>query len=270
MPSGRPLQSTHPMQATLPSPSPASVLLQHPALWRGSALARMDSPGTPSGFAPLDAELPGGGWPSGVLTEIMSAHEGIGELRLLGPALAQLSREGKTIAWIAPPHTPYAPALAAAGIDLSRLLVVHTRSDRDALWAAEQALRAKACGAVLLWSPLNKTADYAALRRLQIAAEGGSGPAFVFRPAQAANTSSPAALRLRLDAADNTGGAMCGLAVHILKRRGAPLTRSLLIAATSAAERNHLTHLSRSSHALDRPAISALAAGDISPRHANA
>jgi len=257
------------MHSAVHSPD-ACPLPQHPALWRGSTLARMDAPGTPSGFAPLDAELPGGGWPAGVLTEIMSAHEGIGELRLLGPALAQLSREEKTIAWIAPPHTPYAPALAAAGIDLNRLLVVHTRSDRDALWAAEQALRAKACGAVLLWSPLNKTTDYAALRRLQIAAEGGPGPAFLFRPVQAANTSSPAALRLRLEAADNAGGAMGGLAVHIFKRRGAPLTRPLLLSTTSAAERNHLTHLSRPRHALDRPAFPAITAGNLSPWRANA
>jgi len=242
----------------------ARTLLQHPALWRGSDVARSGVPGAPSGFATLDAELPGGGWPAGVLTEILPSHEGIGELRLLGPALAQLSLEGKTIAWIAPPHTPYAPALAAANIALPRLLIVRTRNDRDALWATEQALRAKACGAVLLWCPMSKAADYAALRRLQIAAEGNRGPAFVFRPAQAADSASPAALRLRLDSMDG------GLAVHILKRRGAPLTRSLLIAATSAAERNHLTHLSRSRHALDRPAFSAIAAGDISPRHANA
>lgn len=230
-------------------------------------MARADhsgSPGTPSGFAVLDAELPGGGWPAGMLTEILPAHEGIGELRLLGPALAQLSREGRTIAWIAPPHTPYAPALAATGIDLSRLLIVLTRNQRDALWAAEQALRAKACGAVVLWVPMNKTADYAALRRLQLAAEGNRGPAFIFRPVQAANTASPAALRLCLDAADN------GLAVHILKRRGAPLTRPLLIPATSAVERSHPISSSRSRHALDRPAIAAVAAGDFSPRHANA
>jgi len=44
-----------------------------------------------SGFPELDAGLPGGGWPAGALTEILPAHEGIGELRLLGPALAGLS-----------------------------------------------------------------------------------------------------------------------------------------------------------------------------------
>ena len=34
------------------------------------------------------------------------------------------SAAGRSLAWIAPPHRPYAPALAAAGIDLARVLVV--------------------------------------------------------------------------------------------------------------------------------------------------
>ena len=70
----------------------------------------------------LDAELPGGGWPATALIEILPQHEGIGELRILGHTLARLSNEGRSLAWIAPPHLPYAPALQAAGIDLARLL----------------------------------------------------------------------------------------------------------------------------------------------------
>ncbi|MCF8175433.1 MAG: hypothetical protein K9K30_09360 [Burkholderiaceae bacterium] len=33
-----------------------------------------------SGFLRIDAELPGGGWPRGALTELLAEHEGIGEL----------------------------------------------------------------------------------------------------------------------------------------------------------------------------------------------
>jgi hypothetical protein len=105
-------------------PSLAAGLDQHPGIWRGSELARTGCPGIASGFAALDAELPGGGWPCGALTEILPQHEGIGELRILGPALAQLAAQGKFIAWIAPPYLPYAPALAAAGIGLERVLIV--------------------------------------------------------------------------------------------------------------------------------------------------
>src|SRR5437762_1092309 len=96
-----------------------AALLDRPDIWRGDSLSRTGAPTLPCGFPGLDAGLPGGGWPAGALTEILLAHEGIGELRLLGPALAGLSRRGLRLVWIAPPHLPYAPALAAAPTSLS-------------------------------------------------------------------------------------------------------------------------------------------------------
>jgi cell division inhibitor SulA/protein ImuA len=174
----------------------------------------------PTGFRELDAELPGGGWPVGSLAELLPAHDGIGELRLLGPALSRLARAGGRLAWIAPPYLPYAPALAAAGIALEQVLIVRTATARDALWAAEQALRSAACAAVLLWPG---AARYAALRRLQLAAENTRAATFVFRAPQAAAEASPAALRLALDTAAG------GIAVRILKRRGGTCARPIAL-----------------------------------------
>jgi hypothetical protein len=205
-----------------------AALLDRPDIWRGDALGRVGAPGIASGFPALDAELPGGGWPAGALTEILPAHEGIGELRLLGPALATLSQRGSRLAWIAPPYLPYAPALAAAGIDLWKLVIVRAASPKEIFWAVEQALRSSACGAVLAWLP---EAKYTQLRRLQVAAESGQAPAFLFRSHATAGESSPAALRIALAAA---GG---GLAVRILKRRGAPLARPVLLPAMPPAVR---------------------------------
>jgi len=194
--------------------SALAELLSHPAIWRGNALGSVATPGVPTGFPTLDAELPGGGWPAAALTEILPQHEGIGELRILGPALASLSARGRWLAWIAPPYLPYAPALQAAGIDLARLLVVKTRSPRETLWAAEQALRSNACGAVLAWP---QKITWPELRRLQLATEGSRALAILFRPPRAAGEASPAALRLALDTCEGD------LAVRILKRRGAVL-----------------------------------------------
>src|SRR5262245_12948962 len=123
-------------------------LLSHPAVWRGDQLGSTSIPSLPTGFAALNAQLPGGGWPMAALTEILPEHEGIGELRILGPALAHLSAAKRWLAWIAPPYVPYAPALQAAGIDLSRFLLIQTRTLRDTLWATEQALRNSSCGGV--------------------------------------------------------------------------------------------------------------------------
>jgi hypothetical protein len=202
-------------------------LLEHPAIWRGDELSRVASPSVPSGFAALDAQLPGGGWPTAALMEILPAHEGIGELRVLGPALAALSRS-RMLVWIAPPHLPYAPALAAAGIDLARLIVVRTQTPRETLWATEQALRSKACGAVLAW-PMQT--NYAQLRRLQIAAEGNPVLAALFREPGAARETSPATLRIALQTLNGE------LAARILKRRGSSLATPILLHAVPIVNR---------------------------------
>src|SRR2546428_12001624 len=105
-------------------PTSFAALPDRPDIWRGQALSRAGAPILPCGFPGLDAELPGGGWPAGALTEILPAHEGIGELRLLGPALAGLSKRGLRLVWVAPPPPPHAPALAPAGIAISQPLPV--------------------------------------------------------------------------------------------------------------------------------------------------
>lgn len=202
-----------------PSAALDAVLLHHP-VWRGGALAQAGPGGIPTGFDPLDRELPGGGWPAGALTEILCADEGIGELQLVLPMLAALSRAGSRVAWLAPPHLPYAPALAAAGVRLEFLTVIRAPGRRDALWAAEQVLRTGACRALLAWLP---RASYTELKRLAVAAEAGRACMTLFRPLQAAQESSPAPLRLALEP---DGGQ---LAVRILKRRGAQLAAPLRI-----------------------------------------
>lgn len=196
-------------------------LLQRQAVWRGGAApATLAEPAVPTGYAGLDAELPGGGWPAGGLVEVLCRSEGIGELQIVLPALAALTAAGHRVAWLAPPHLPYAPALRAAGVRLEHLTVIRAPGRRDALWAAEQALRARSFHALLLWLP---RASYAELRRLAVAAQAGPGFVLAFRPPEAACESSPAVLRLALEAGEGQ------LAVRILKRRGLPLAAPLPI-----------------------------------------
>ncbi|ALX34795.1 hypothetical protein PATSB16_28720 [Pandoraea thiooxydans] len=191
-----------------------------PGLWRASELAQGQGPVRATGFVELDQELPGGGWPAGALAELLPTHAGIGELRLLLPALATLTRVGKPVVMIAPPYLPYAPALAGAGVDLRHLVLVHARAPSgatappaaDDLWAAEQALKSASCGAVLAWLPQAR-ADQ--LRRLQLAAAGSDALAWVVRQPQALASSSPAPLRLALEPAPGSG-----LLIHFHKRRG--------------------------------------------------
>ena len=196
-------------------------VLENPRVWRGSSQVGTRS-GLASGYPELDRCLPGGGWPPEALTEILIGQYGIGELRLLMPALARLSAEEaqtycgeytepRWIAWVDPPFQPYAPALQQCGIDLSRVLVVRPKDDSELLWSAEQALSSGTCAAVLLWPD---SLDDQASRRLQLAAEKGHSWAIAFRPLSARQQSSAAALRLELQSTEQ------GTRVHILKSRG--------------------------------------------------
>jgi hypothetical protein len=193
-------------------------LLENPRLWRGHSQAYA-APGLASGYEALDRHLPGGGWPQSSLTEILVDHYGIGELRLLMPALVALSAEDNSedvteprwIAWVAPPFQPYPPALQQWGINLSRMLIVRPKNDSEMLWSAEQALSSGTCAAVLLWPGV---LDDQAGRRLQLAAEKGSSWAIAFRPP--ATRSEPSAAALRIELQSNAAGTR----LAILKNRG--------------------------------------------------
>lgn len=189
-------------------PSQLEQLLQHPALWRGRSVAPLAT--FASGFAPLDEVLPGGGWPRTGLIEILTAQPGIGELQLWLPALAALTSaaDPRWSAFIAPPYELFAPAFAAAGVQLERLLLIHPAQP---LWATEQALLCGACDLVLAWLPQAAPRD---LRRLVLATEQARAPAVLFRPDTAERESSPAALRLAVQATAR------GLQLRLIKSRG--------------------------------------------------
>lgn len=185
-------------------------------VWRGIA-ASVARAVLPTGFRALDRALPGGGWPLGAITEIFVDGYGIGELGLLMPALSALTRADpakprKWIAWIAPPFVPYAPALQQHGVEVDRLLMIHpTPGGKSRLWATEQVVRSGSSAGVLAWVA---AADDVILRRLQLAAEDQGCWVLLFRPSDARQQRSPAALRLRL------AQTLSSTRVEILKCRG--------------------------------------------------
>ena len=182
-------------------------------LWHAGRSAAIAADGEPTGHAALDALLPQGGWPRRALTELLLPADGVGELSLLLPTLARFTAAGGSVALVAPPYIPYAPAWQGAGVDLTGLQIIEA-GPRDALWAFEQCLRSGACAAVLGWP---QQADAAALRRLQVAADSGASLGFALRDRRHALNASPAALRLEL-ARDGQGDA----AWHVRKCRGGP------------------------------------------------
>jgi protein ImuA len=227
----------------------------HPALWHAHQLGRTGKTALSSGFALLDSELPGGGWPTGVLTELLLPHAGVGELRLLAPVLAGLQRDQRSVMWLDPPAAPCAWALSALGIDVRQMVVVQSRDGlkgrardllpaADILWALEQALKSGHVGAVLAWLPSRLPAD--ALRRLQLAAQAHDGPAFLLRDAQVRTRPSPAPLRLLLGSA---GPDL--LKVTLLKRRGPPLAQAITLTLAPVLSASALARATAGHEALE-------------------
>jgi protein ImuA len=211
----------------------------HPSLWRADQLAHNATRCMDTGFAALSAQLPGGGWPLGTLIDLLVQQHGIGELRLLQPALAALGK--RPIVLLQPPHAPQALALAALGLEPSQLLWVRSGAKAsDALWAAEQILRSGCCGALLFWQ---KQARGETLRRLHLAAQSGETLFCMLRPLTAAQDASPAPLRLSLKPAAG------GVDIGFVKRRGPQRDAPLFLPLTPALLQRHETHLDRTTPA---------------------
>ncbi len=226
------------------SPSPALAgALPPPALWRGHGCAQAPASSVSTGFAELDLHLPDGGWPTGAITELHVERPGIGELQLMMPAAARLTQAGRWQIMIAPPYLPYAPALSAQGVKLSRLVLIRPKTLTEQLWACEQALHSENCGSILLW--LDQTSERVpedALRRLQLSAERRNVLTMLFR-ASRAPASAQSALRLHVSRETSS------TVVRILKRRGggipAPVRLDLhsnLLRRPGVAQRDQRDH----------------------------
>jgi hypothetical protein len=104
------------------------------AIWRGTELGHRDGPVMSTGFADLDRELPGGGWPCNAVTDVLSPQSSVLEWRLLGPTLQAAVAAGKQVVLISPPKTPHLPGLHHAGIDAKHLVWVRAEAPAERLW----------------------------------------------------------------------------------------------------------------------------------------
>jgi protein ImuA len=205
---------THVRQAPLPPAVEA-------ALWHADALGSPVSTTLPSGFAALDAELPGGGWPCQSLTELLQPQPGIAEWRLLTPAMRQVVAKGGQVVVVGPTRRPHLPGLRLCGLDERQLVWIQAETPAERLWTTEQLVKANACGLLVAWLPQARPDQ---VRRLQVCAHGCDGPVFLCRPIQAQHEASAAPLRVKLGV-----GLDWTLEVELLKRKGSVLDRVLAL-----------------------------------------
>ena len=181
-------------------------------VWRGSDMASAPHAVVPTGFAALDAQLPGGGWPCQSLTELLQPQPSLCEWRLLAPSLKRLVGDGGHILMVGPPKRPHAPGLVQLGLPEKSLVWLVADTPGERLWTTEQLVKANPCGAILAWLPQVCPEQ---LRRLQVHAQACDCPVFLFRPELARRDASPAPLRVIASL-----GMDWELHIQILKRRG--------------------------------------------------
>ncbi|UQV20683.1 translesion DNA synthesis-associated protein ImuA [Vibrio sp. J383] len=176
-------------------------------IWTGLQSTTQGST-TSTGYSQLDKQLDGG-FPTHGVIEVES-QQGIGELRLLTPYLAQQNSQQLAI-FINPPGKICAEFFNSQGIELENILVIQPQRDLDALWAAEQCLKSGACHSVLLWGA---DLEIHQTKRLQAASETGKCLQFHFKATSHNQLSLPVSLSMKLSSHAQ------GLKVEVTKRKG--------------------------------------------------
>lgn len=176
-------------------------------IWKGLQSTTLGST-TSTGYPQLDKQLDGG-FPTHGVIEVES-QQGIGELRLLTPYLAQQNSQ-KLAIFINPPGKICAEFFSNQGVELDNILVIEPQRDLDALWAAEQCLKSGACHSVLLWGA---DLEIHQTKRLQAASETGKCLQFHFKSTSHNQLSLPVSLSMKLSSHAQ------GLKVEVTKRKG--------------------------------------------------
>lgn len=174
-----------------------------------------------SGYRVLDRELPNGGWPSAVLTELLLDEPDIGELNLIKNALPQMISNGKTLVILASAERKLAAKLNDFGLDLSQIILIETEYPASHIATVERIMREPNFGALLCWLPEARDDQ---LQRLHAAVRKTKGWAFIFRPIAQQNRPTPAMLRILCRAAAST----C-ISLKIIKRRGVVQGKALVL-----------------------------------------
>ena len=147
-----------------------------------------------SGLAALDALPPGGAFARGAVHELLAGpqHPKPTQFAAWLARCARAEQDARAVVWSDPHHELYPPALAALGIPLERLFLLHPASDADQIWAITECLRCPGVAAVVATLPETRRGrgrgarggfSRVEARRLQLAAERGGGVGLLLRTA---------------------------------------------------------------------------------------
>jgi protein ImuA len=201
-----------PTEAGAATPFPRLPPLLEAAVWRAKELGQATTSVVGSGWTSLDGELPGGGWPSRSVIEILATQPSVLEWRLLSHALRKVVAGGGQVVVVGPARHPHLPGLLHEGLDERQLVWIRAEAPSERMWVTEQLIRSNSAGAIVAWLPQARQEQ---LRRLQVAALACEGLVFLCRPTAARHEASASPLRVHASV-----GLDWELKVNVFKRRG--------------------------------------------------
>jgi protein ImuA len=156
----------------------------------------------------LDASAASKAVPRGRVSEILPARPG-DQAAVCGFALSRAieaaAAQPGLIVWVMEDFLNheagllYGPGLSHLGVPLHRFILVRAQTARQALWAMEEALKSRACAAVIgELRDARRHFDLASTRRLQLAARAGAGEALLLHDAPLRDLSTAAELRFEV------------------------------------------------------------------------
>lgn len=163
------------------------------AFVRGAVHELLSAPADPRAMLPAAWLAKCAGWDEGVKGR---GGEGVtkGDSFTPSPLHPLAPASSQAIVWSDVRHELYPPALAALGIPLERLFLLHP-TESEQLWAIAECLRCKGVGAVVAELPSRKKLSRVEARRLQLAAEQGGGVGLLLREAGKHSAEHSAATR---------------------------------------------------------------------------
>lgn len=189
-------QSAEPIRPTAASQAATLARLRRALAQRVKETSRANDTHS-SGCPALDRILPAGGLQRGTLVDWLYASRAGGAGTLALTAAREALAHDTSLVVIDPGREFYPPAAVTLGIDLGQLVLIRPATQRDTLWAWEQALRSPAIGAV--WGLMSRI-EPRAFRRLQLAAEAGRAVGHLVRPAGQQNAPGWAHIQLLVGA----------------------------------------------------------------------
>lgn len=142
--------------------------------------SREDSRHPDFGLGPVTGSFPGGTFPVGAVHEFTSPTEPCFAAAngFISGLLSTLLKTGGICMWVSAGRRLFPPALKFFGIEPHRIIFIDVRTEKEALWVMEQALKNNSLAAVVAEL---RDVSFAESRRLQLAVSKSGVTGFLHR-----------------------------------------------------------------------------------------